>query len=357
MADFDTAIRPTSPCSDPGLIPVEQALFRRPPGEAPTLLSRSPGFADGWLPEAERLVAGFGDRPAGVACPEAVFARPLGAKHVAVVQVADLHAVGGSEPSLGFRFLVLPLAAYVAYLGDPFAVADRFPPPWQDPGPLAALDMPAEPLPPRTVADVQRVLQRVKAHALSEDRDPPTEEEAEQRAIAAAESPALLGGVQILVDGGRVVFERPAPDTGLMRGLWTLLPTRTRCDLWPASFAFGNALGFDALIVPHVAGEDFAGWTSEDQAAEYPQGQYELNLQIAAEAGDQPALDALLSRRSWKDTWRLGLTLLAIFAVIVLVLRFTDPGRQQIPPKPGPSHATPPAAVRPERFAAAGGVA
>jgi hypothetical protein len=161
----------------------------------------------------------------------------------------------------------------------------------------------------------------VKAHALREGEDPATV----AVDVENAESPALLGGVQVLVDGGRVVFERPAPDTGLMRGLWTLLPTRSRCELWPASFAFGNALGFDALIVPSADSDEYAGYTDEEQAADYPPGNYELNLQIAAEAGDQRELDALLGRRSWKDTWRLGLMLLAVVAGVVLFLRLTEP--------------------------------
>src|SRR5437660_515974 len=88
-----------------------------------------------------------------------------------------------------------------------------------------------------------------------------------------------------------VVFARPAPDPGLIRGLWTLLPHASRQELWPATFAFGNALGFDALVVPCRGDDDYAGYTTEEQAADYPAGNYELALQTAAEAGDQRALD------------------------------------------------------------------
>jgi hypothetical protein len=327
------------------VILIEQAVYRREPGAAPALLARSPGFADEWLSPTLDLLTGFGERPLGVACPSAVFAQPLGKTHVAIVQVADLEAEApGPLAPLGFRVLALPRAAYARYLGDPFAVADRFPAGWRPAGALETLSMPAEPLPPRTVAQVQRVLQRVKAHALREDEEPPTLDQDEERATELAESPALLGGVQVLVDGGRLVFERPGPDTELMRGLWTLLPTRLRCELWPASFAFGNDLGFDALIVARAAGEAFAGYTNEDQAAEYPQGNYELRLQIAAEAGDQRELDTLFARRSWAETWRLGLTLLAVFAVLAVVLRLIEPGPR--PPRPEPP-AVPPAPQRP----------
>src|SRR5437773_710195 len=65
-------------------------------------------------------------------------------------------------------------------------------------------------------------------------------------------SATLLGSTQALLEGGKVAFERPVPDEGLLRSLWALLPASTRKDLWPASFAFGNALGFDVLVVPRI---------------------------------------------------------------------------------------------------------
>jgi hypothetical protein len=131
--------------------------------------------------------------------------------------------------------------------------------------------------------------------------------------------------VQVLVDGGRVVFERKEADTGLIPSLWTLLPTRSRCQLWPASFAFGNSLGFDALVVPRAQGDDFTGYTTENQAEEYPQGQYELGLQIAVEDGDQRALDSLLNRRTWAETWRLAIMLLIVFFFLAVAGRVLIP--------------------------------
>jgi hypothetical protein len=306
-------------------IPIAQALYLREGTQTPRLLARSPDFRDDWLPEAERLTVGFGERPAEVLCPRAVFARPLGKDQVIIVQAADQARENPERPViLGFHLLVVPRLAYTQLLGDPFLVADRYPPNWSARGELPGLTWPeGEPLPPRTVEEVRQVLQRTKSHALREDEEPTTQTDEEDRSEQNSESPALLGGVQVLVDGGRVVFERPAADPGLMRGLWTLLPDRTRCELWPASYAFSNALGFDALVVPRLT-EDCAGYTTEDQAAEYPAGNYELNLQIAAEAGDQAELNALFARRSWSDMWRLGLTLLVIVSVLVFGSRFLE---------------------------------
>src|SRR5262245_13577266 len=105
--------------------PIEQALYHRADGGAPSRMAQSLGFRGEWHAEAERLVLGFGDRPAGVKCPPAVFAQRLGRQHVAVVHVAD--QAGGV---LGFFFLIVPRSAYYRYLGDPFVVAARLAPDW-----------------------------------------------------------------------------------------------------------------------------------------------------------------------------------------------------------------------------------
>jgi hypothetical protein len=291
---------------------IEQVLYGNPDAGGYQLLARSPGFADGWLPDARRLCAGFGDRPAGVACPACVFAQPLGPEHVAIVQAADQGSDDTGRPgALAFHLLILPHAAYAQLGGDPFAVAERFPPPWAARGELPTLSGLEGPLPARTVTEVQAALQR-------------------------ADGPSLLGGAQALLQGDRLVFERPAPDTDLLRSLWLLLPTDVRGRLWPASFAFGNALGFHALVTPRAAGPEFAGYLSEDQAAEYPEGRYELSLQTAAEAGDQRELDALFNHRLRAAPWRLGIILLCLALVLLLLGRWLDsmlaPARKETAP-------------------------
>src|SRR5205809_3050867 len=103
---------------------------------------------------------------------------------------------------------------------------------------------------PRSVYQVQTVLRRVKASALREGEDPEAPDF--ERTVENSESPALLGGAQVLVDGGRLAFERPQGDLRLAAGLWLLLPEMTRCRLWPTSFAFGPELEFDLLVTPRV---------------------------------------------------------------------------------------------------------
>src|SRR5262249_48653126 len=158
----------------------------------------------------------------GVACAPCLFAQPFGPKHVAVVQIADQ-----ADGVLGAYFLVLPQGDYRALDGDPFTIAETFPATWNARGELATLTWLQGPLPSRTVEQVQEVIKKEVGRS-------------------------LLGGTQALLDGNRLVFERPQPDTALLRDLWTLLPTNSRCELWPASFAFGNALDFHALVVPQA---------------------------------------------------------------------------------------------------------
>ncbi|MBX9580037.1 MAG: hypothetical protein K2X87_06975 [Gemmataceae bacterium] len=270
---------------------IEQGLVLADP-RGVRVVARSDRFDD---PEAERLAVLFGGRPAGVACPLAHFARPFGRKHVAVVQVSDR-----AGPGLAFRFLVLARDLY-RHLGDPFAVADRFPPDWSAVGAIPPLEWPPEPLPPRTAGQLQ---------ALLKGCDPATDEMA-----------LLLGSAQVLVDGGRVILRRSDPDERFLRSLWQLLPDRTRAKLWPASLAFAGDLLFDAVAMPELPPDPDGLRHTEDGLKGYPSGRYELALQAAVEAGDQRELDRLFARRTADDTLRLGLLLILGAVVVTLVLK------------------------------------
>jgi len=268
-------------------IPVAQALAMIADGRF-DLRAKSPDFAEEWLADIERLCRAFGTPPDGVACPIALFAQPFGPRHVVVVQVSD-------EPraSLAFRLLVLPRLAYIRVIPDPFAIGDLFPPDWRAFGELPELILPPQPLELTTLEHLKTVLET-------------------------GGSQTLLGAVQGLIDGGRLVFERPAPAPQLLRDLWQMLPYSARAELWPATFAFANGLRFDVLVVPSVAGLELDRYFSEEQAVDYPEGRYEFGLQYAVEHGDQRELDRLLNRRSSKQMLRLSLWILCGSVVLYL---------------------------------------
>ena len=274
---------------------IEQAVYGSEGASGYRFLAKSAGFLDDWLPQAQQLCTAFGERPAGVACPACLFAQPFDPQHVAVVQVADHGRDDAGRPgTLRFRLLIVPRTLYAFLEGDPFLIADAFPPPWDANAPLPALTWTAGAPPKRTLALLQTVLN-------------------------APHSPTLLGATQALIDGGRVVLARSEPDATMLRNLWALLPSSSRSELWPATFAFGNIQAFHAVAVPPALVPVGPPWLHEDQAGDYPEGRYEMNLQIAVETGTQSDLDKLLARKTRSHMIRLAAALLLVFGVVVLV--------------------------------------
>jgi hypothetical protein len=246
-----------------------------------TWWARSPEWDERWAAPVLALIDGFGVQPAGISCPEAIFAQPLWADRVAVVRVAE------QPTGLGFHVLVLTSQDYLQLAADPFAVAAAIPPLWDRRGAvLPPVQLPAAQRLP-SVAAIAAILKRPYG-------------------------PTLLGAVQALLDGSRAAWVRSAPEPEMIHALWQLLPVRSRAEFWPASFAFSNRLQFHALVVPQVHAEEFDfRYLSEAQLDHYPEGRYEAQLQSAAENQDQALLEKLLLRRSHRDTLRLGFWLLA----------------------------------------------
>ncbi len=339
-------------------ITLEQALLIRPDRGVPQLVARSPGFAVAWQAEAEAILHDFGERPSETfRCPPTtLFAKPLTDKHIAVVRVRDdyagslsprlRHGEPGFYPTgLRFHFLVVDKKTYEHGIRDPFHLAAKVEPTWETTE-LPTIALGADAFSPRTVVQVQSVLKRIKPSALKQGEDP--ESPKFERTIENSESPVLLGSAQILVDGGRLVFERPDGDAAFVSGLWMLLPEATRVRLWPTTFAFGQNLDLDVLVVPHADETILEGYTTEQQAGDYPAGSYELALQHAAEAGDQRELDAVFNRRDSRQTIRLALILLVALSLLVLASRLSDIF--------GPSTTSNPHSVQVQKAAAAAGI-
>ena len=273
---------------------IEQLAVIRSIGGA-KIVSRSAGV-DFTLEEAVlSLAVRFGRRPIGVRCPAATFAQPVGSKHVAVVQVADRDE-GGTEPSLHFHALILSKTLY-RELGDPFAIAERFPLVTHVTSTLPTHVWPPQPLPPRTTHDVLA-------------------------AMKAGDSSLLLGAAQAILDGARVAVKRDAPDPAFTRGLWQFLPDRMRGEVWPATFAFSNEIPFHAVVLPPGYDGKLVGYLSEEQTKDYPEGRYETRLQLAAETGDQAELERLFARKTSQDVLRLAVCMVLFAFAVALFLKF-----------------------------------
>ena len=228
----------------------------------------------------DRPDRGFGSPPPNGECTEALFVQPFGPAQVAIVRV--------KWPR--FHFLVFSRDLYY-HLHDPFAMARRYPVDWQARD-AAGLGLARRTLPKRTVAMLDEILKH-------------------------GDGPFLLGAAQTLVDGGKIVLER-GPEEAPLHDLWALLPEWVRRSTWPATYAFGNDLGFDVLVMPAVPEGGLPGYLGEDQARDYPDSRYESQLQLAIECGDQPGLDRLLTRKSTSEMIRV--------ALIVVIVCFTVGG-------------------------------
>ncbi len=248
----------------------------------PRPVAQSPGVTPALAEAALQAAARYG--PPTVA---ALFVVDLSPAMVAVVRTAG-------APSAGFHFLLLSRPLY-GLLGDPFEIADRDPPVWAARGNLPDRAWPAEPLPGRTVAQVLD-------------------------AFHAGDMPWLLGGAQALLDGARLVFGSDAPDEARLRCLWKLLPDRSRADLRPATFAQNLDLNFHATVTPTPAVTP-ANHLTADQTRDYPEGRYELALQVAVESGDQAALDRLFARRTSADVLRFALTAVGVATAAALLAK------------------------------------
>ena len=111
-----------------------------------------------------------------------------------------------------------------------------------------------------------------------------------------------------------------------------MLPTNSRYGLWPATFVLANPSRFHVAVVPRSDDPALAAYIDEERAGDYPEGRYELALQIAVESGDQERLDALLARRSRSQVLRLGFALLAILLLGPLAVGWLFPRAKHSPP-------------------------
>jgi hypothetical protein len=138
-------------------------------------------------------------------------------------------------------------------------------------------------------------------------------------ALQTLDGPLLLGGTQVLVDGGRVILTREKPDPTHLAGFWIFLPNSVLADLQASSFT-RNPTDYTLAFVPLENADLVANLhcLTEEQIRDYPESHYEKELQFAIDHEDQKVLDRLLARRSSAETIRLAASLIfAAFAVLI----------------------------------------
>ena len=277
------------------ILTIEQCILLPDPRIGYDIVARSDGFDSLWEEPALRMAAQLGkgsfpltpnpSPPGERGELESLFVRPFARGWITVVRVSQGR----------FHFLILTQRLYDG-LGDPFLLTERFPTQWALRGFLPTLHWPADEVPQRNVDEL---------HAMLSD--------------SGDDMSLLLGGTQALVDGSRLIIVSEVPRPDLVYAIWQLLPTRTRNELYPATFAMSNDLDFHFVVLPQAPEPWPMGYLSEEQAHDYPQGRYELNLQIAIESKDQHAVDQLFNRRTSSETLRLALWLVLGAFVIAAV--------------------------------------
>lgn len=273
---------------------VPQALLVRDDALAVRWLAQSPELPLEHRAALEQIVVAFGPRPIGIRCPEAFLILPEPQGRVYLVRVADLGPTADPPVALGFHFLILTRSDYEETNAEAFEILRAQPALWERRGDLPLAALPRS-LQLRSLGEVEAVL-----------RQP--------------EGPLLLGSTQALLDGSRLAFRRDLPANESFAGLWKLIPYRSAVELRLATFAFSNALSWNILAGPALDPNEYDyRYLSEPQAENYPEGRYELSLQIAVEAGDEAAMRRLLLRRTRKDTLRMALWLLTGMMLASLV--------------------------------------
>ena len=256
----------------------------------PRVIGRSPGVPFETEEAALKIAVQFGDRPPGASCPESVFTvRDWGT--LWIVKVASLP---GDGSPLVFR--MFGIAAKYRLGLDPLAWAESYP--------LEAMkgELPNEewlnPFPPRrTVEGVRAILK-------------------------GGDSPLLLGSVQALLDGCKIVVSLAEAGPDFVRHVWKLLPEKSKAEINLATFAFSADLGFDIVVLTGVPATGIPGYLTAEQVRDYPEGRYEFALQHAAESGNQGELDRLFSRKTSREVLRLAIGMVLFAFVVVLILKF-----------------------------------
>lgn len=281
---------------------IEQALVVRSGSGPAQLRAHSDKLTSRKLEACRQLCQVFTIPAETAPAAEILFTWAIDRETMAIVRTRRLSV---DQPDV-YHIMLVPRQLYIQQQGDPFRLSQLLPATWETPEYLPAWAAPLEQPPRRTVTDVQALLKLEVG-------------------------PMLLGAAQVLVDGARLALARPGPDDRFIRDLWMLLPLSTRLACQLATFAANTHLGFHVVVLPRLDAQTIDEplfYVTEEQAGGYPEGRYELHLQIAVEAGDQGELDRLFARPSSAQVWKLGVFLLLLLVLMSLMGSCRGPASQ-----------------------------
>ena len=194
------------------------------------VLAHSAGCRPEWLATLKAACQRYGERPAGIADADALFAMRADRGPWMIVGVSPQGCDDAGRPgALAFHALFIGPWTYWRAGADPFAFAGNLRGDWSP----ADLD---STLPPG------RAL--VRPAGGNGPDDPPTPIDDDRLAAVVA---AIAGG-------RRVAVQSAGPIDAMARAVWRALPFRVRRKASVATWAFDNANRFDLVALPKLAG-------------------------------------------------------------------------------------------------------
>lgn len=253
----------------------------------PRVVGRSSNILFDWEEEALKFVVRFGQCTEQVESHSGVFVSPMLPNGVSFVGICLIRNDG--SPDLFRIAIVLHRERFEI---DPWLFAKQFEQS-NEKGDLETISV--DKLWPinRTVDEIQSILK-------------------------SGDSPLLLGSSQALIDGCKIIVNQSEVNHDFIHNLWNLLPNQSRKELSFSTIVFSVENRFDISVMPEEI-RPSQGFLTAEQVRDYPEGRYELALQLAAESGDQRELDRLFARKTSSQMLKLVISMIA-FAFIVIIL-------------------------------------